>query len=69
MTYDDIAAYLDEQGQRLMAVMVRQQTTQLRECRAASERTLAAYYALRERYEPRRQEPVASGKPGPMSDG
>jgi len=70
MTYDDIADHLDAKGERLMAVMVRQQTAQLHECRAAARKTLHEYYALRERYEPTRHHvTVSSGKPGNMSDG
>jgi hypothetical protein len=70
VTYDDIANHLESKGERLMAVMVRQQTAQLHECRAAARKTLDEYYALREKYEPARHHvTVCSHKPGPMSDG
>ena len=67
MSYEDIASYLDVQQQAGMAVMLRQLLWQLRECREAGERTLKAYYELREKYEPRYQ-PTSYRSP-PESDG
>jgi hypothetical protein len=68
-TYEDVAKYLDAQGERYMALMVRQQTVQLRECREAAHETLRQYYALRDKIEPRRQHVVNTYRSPPESDG
>lgn len=69
MSYEDIASYLDAQQQRGMAVMLRQLLLQLRDCREANAQTMQAYYALRNKYEPRTQHVPTSYRSPPESDG
>lgn len=51
-TYEEVAAYLEEHGERWMASMVRMQTEQLAACRQVNEANLRSLYALRAKYEP-----------------
>lgn len=68
-TYEDVAAFLEEHGERYMALMVRRQTDSLRDCRAANERTLREFYELRNRYEPRNGYSPPHYRSPPESDG
>lgn len=68
-TYEDVAAYLEQQGERFMASMVRMQTEQLAACRAANESNLRKFYELREKYEPRTHYAPPNYRSPPESDG
>jgi hypothetical protein len=68
-THEDIAAYLEEHGERYMAVMVRTQTEQLQRARAAAEQNLRRVYELRDKYEPRTHYVPPNYRSPPESDG
>ena len=51
-TYDDVLAFLRDNGQPYMADVVAALRESDRQCRQAAEKTLAAYYELKVKYEP-----------------
>ena len=68
-TYEEVAAYLEEHGERYMAVMVRQQTEHLQRARAAAEHNLRRVYELRDKYEPQSSYRPSRYRSPPESDG
>lgn len=68
-TFEDIADWLEEHGEPYMAVMVRQQCDQLRNCRESNRHNLAAVHELREKYEPRINYGPRDYRSPPESDG
>jgi len=51
-TCDEVLAFLRDNGQPYMADVVLALRESYRQCRGANEKTLAAYYALKVKYEP-----------------
>ena len=64
----DVAAYLREHGKEAAAIVVERVAESEQRCRQAAHENLQAYYALKEKYEPRPKVDRSYRAP-PESDG